>query len=135
FITVRGIGDRYVKTTVNGSRIPTLDPFTNNIKLDLFPASLVDNVLITKTASPDIPGDWAGAYISVETKDYPDELEINMESSFGYNSLSTFQEVISSQRSNTDWLGYDNSLRDYDHSQYVNAIINPSQYEQFVALG
>lgn len=68
FITVRGIGDRYVKTTINGSRIPTLDPFTNNIKLDLFPASLVDNVIITKTASPDLPGDWAGAYLSVETK-------------------------------------------------------------------
>ena len=63
-ITVRGIGDRYIETTINGSRIPTLDPFTNNIKLDLFPASLVDNVIITKTANPDLPGDWAGAYLS-----------------------------------------------------------------------
>ena len=53
FITVRGIGDRYLKTNINGMRIPTLDPFTNNIKLDLFPSSLVDNIIITKTASPD----------------------------------------------------------------------------------
>ena len=45
-ITVRGIGDRYVKTTLNGSRIPTLDPLTNNIKLDIFPASLIDNIII-----------------------------------------------------------------------------------------
>jgi len=135
FITVRGIGDRYVKTTVNGSRIPTLDPFTNNIKLDLFPASLVDNVLITKTASPDIPGDWAGAYLSVQTKDYPDELTIDIESSFGYNNQSSFNEVISSQRSSTDWLGYDNNLRDHDHSSFVSANVNPSQYQQFVALG
>jgi len=49
FITVRGIGDRYIKTTLNGSVIPTLDPFTNNIKLDLFPTSLVDNVTLSKT--------------------------------------------------------------------------------------
>jgi len=70
-ITVRGTGDRYLKTTINGSRIPTLDPFTNNIKLDIFPASLVDNIVIAKTASPDLPGDFAGAYISVETKQYP----------------------------------------------------------------
>jgi hypothetical protein len=58
-ITVRGIGDRYVKTTLNGSRIPTLDPLTNNIKLDIFPSSLIDNIVITKTASPDLPGDFS----------------------------------------------------------------------------
>ncbi|MFM9008041.1 MAG: carboxypeptidase-like regulatory domain-containing protein, partial [Bacteroidota bacterium] len=67
FITVRGIGDRYIRTTVNGSTIPTLDPFTNNIRLDFIPANLVDNIIITKTASPDLPGNWAGAYISVDT--------------------------------------------------------------------
>ena len=61
-ITVRGIGDRYVRTTLNGSRIPTLDPLTNNIKLDIFPSSLVDNIVITKTQSADLPGDWAGAW-------------------------------------------------------------------------
>ena len=92
--------------------IPTLDPFTNNIKLDLFPASLVDNIIITKTASPELPGDWAGAYISIETKDYPDKLSVNMESSIGYNNQSSFKNVISSQRSSTDWLGYDNGLRE-----------------------
>ena len=135
FITVRGIGDRYVKTSINGSRIPTLDPFTNNIKLDLFPASLVDNVLITKTSSAELPGDWAGAYLSVETKDYPEELTVNVEATIGYNTQSTFKEVISAARSKTDWLGYDNSLRDYNHGQFVNAIINPSNYQEFVALG
>jgi hypothetical protein len=135
FITVRGIGDRYVRTGINGLRIPTLDPFTNNIKLDLFPASLIDNVIITKTASPDLPGDWAGAYISVETKDYPEELTVNVESTFGYNNQSTFKDVISSQRSSTDWLGYDNSLRDRSHIDYVQTIKTPTDYQQFVGLG
>ncbi len=135
FITVRGIGDRYVKTTINGSRIPTLDPFTNNIKLDLFPASLVDNVIITKTASPDLPGDWAGAYISVETKDYPDQLTVNVESQVGYNNQTTFKDVVSSQRSTTDWLGYDNNFRDRNHNDFVNFNTNPSQYAQLSALG
>ena len=110
-ITVRGIGDRYVKTTLNGSRIPTLDPLTNNIKLDIFPSSLVDNIIITKTASPDLPGDFSGAYLSVETKDYPEKLEVNVESQFGYNDQTSFKEIISSQRSKTDWLGFDNGLR------------------------
>jgi len=135
FVSVRGIGDRYVKTIINGSRIPTLDPFTNNIKLDIFPASLVDNIIITKTASPDMPGDWAGAYISVETKDYPDQLTLNEETSFGYNSQSTFKDVLSSQHSSTDWLGYDNGFREHSHNDFVQANLNPNQYQQFVGLG
>lgn len=138
FITVRGIGDRYVKTTLNGSRIPTLDPFTNNIRLDLFPASLVDNIILTKTATPDLPGDWAGAYLSVETKDYPEKLEVNAESSFGYNTQSTFRDVITSKRSSTDWLGFDNGLRDHSHNTHGGSppiSTNPTTYQNMAALG
>jgi hypothetical protein len=136
-ITVRGIGDRYVKTTLNGSRIPTLDPLTNNIKLDIFPSSLVDNIIITKTASPDLPGDWAGAYISVETKDFPDKLTVNVESSFGYNAQTTFKDFITSDRSGTDWLGFDGGLRTRENrnEQIVQPNLSPSKYDQMVALG
>jgi hypothetical protein len=135
FITVRGIGDRYLKTNINGMRIPTLDPFTNNIKLDLFPSSLVDNIIITKTASPDLPGDWAGAYISIETKDYPDKLTVNIESQFGYNAQTTGKDMLTSERSQTDWLGFDNGLRNIDHNSFVQVNVNPTQYQEFVALG
>jgi len=134
-ITVRGTGDRYIKTTINGSRIPTLDPFTNNIKLDIFPATLVDNIVIAKTASPDLPGDWAGAYISIETKQYPENLAVNFETSIGYNQQTTFHEVISSERSSTDWLGFDNNFRDRDHSNYTDFINKPSTYQELSALG
>lgn len=134
FITVRGIGDRYVNTTINGSRIPTLDPFTNNIKLDIIPASLVDNIIITKTASADLPGDWAGAYISVETKDYPEQLSINVETSVGYNNQTTFKNILASQKSKTDWLGYDSDSREYDHNSFTQ-VVNPSKYQELSALG
>jgi hypothetical protein len=134
-ITVRGIGDRYVKTTLNGARIPTLDPLTNNIKLDIFPASLVDNIIITKTATPDLPGDFSGAYLSVETKDYPEKLEVNVETQFGYNEQTTFKDVISSQRSKTDWLGFDNSLRVNKNEKIVSPILNPTSYQEMKALG
>ena len=134
-ITVRGIGDRYVKTTLNGSRIPTLDPLTNNIKLDIFPSSLIDNIVITKTASPDLPGDFSGAYISVETKDYPSKLEVNLESQFNYNSQTTFKEVISTQRSSTDWIGFDNGLRNTSLDNFKSPSLNPTSYQEMKALG
>ncbi len=128
FITVRGMGDRYIKTSVNDMRIPTLDPFTNNIKLDIFPTSLIDNIVIAKTASPDLPADWAGAYIMVETKDYPEQLTISATSTFGYNNQTTFNNVISSERSPTDWLGYDNGYRNTYHYKDIPDALNNYKY-------
>lgn len=136
FITVRGIGDRYVRTSINGSVIPTLDPFTNNIRLDFIPANLVDNIIITKTASPDLPGNWAGAYISVETKDYPEQLTVAAETQIGYNTQSTFRNVLSGERSSTDWLGFDDGLRDRNNNQpFYDFIARPTQYQSLAALG
>lgn len=135
FITVRGIGDRYVKTLINGSLIPTLDPLTNNIKLDLFPASLIDNLFITKTASADLPSDFSGALISIETKDFPDKLTVNIETTFGYNAQSTFKNYVSSQHSSTEWLGFDSDLRDINHNGYKKFQNDPSVYQQMQVLG
>jgi hypothetical protein len=134
-ITVRGIGDRYVKTTLNGSRIPTLDPLTNNIKLDIFPSSLIDNIIITKTAQSNLASDWSGAYISVETKDYPDQLSINIESQFGYNPQVTFKDFITSAKSKTDKWGFDNGMRKRDKDDILVPNLNPTTYDEMVALG
>lgn len=135
FIAVRGIGDRYIKTTINDLRIPTLDPFTNNIKLDMIPTNLINNIILTKTASADLPGDWAGAYLSIETKGFPDKLTARYESSFGYNEHTFFKNTLSSERSSSDWLGYDNGYRDFNHENYVMTNNTPTMYDQFSALG
>lgn len=141
YVSVRGLVDRYIKTTLNGSRLPTLDPFTNNIKMDLFPTGLIDNVIITKTMNPDLPGDWSGAYISIETKDYPEDLQISVSTTFGFNAQSTFQDIVSAEGSSTDWLGFDNGFRDIPEgtptvqSDFPRPIINPTLYQQFSFLG
>ncbi|MGC9341484.1 MAG: TonB-dependent receptor domain-containing protein [Bacteroidales bacterium] len=138
YITVRGLADRYIRTTINGFRIPTLNPLSNNIKLDMFPTSLVDNIVINKTLSPDLPADWAGSYLSIETKDYPDRLMVYVKSSLGFNSQSSMTDVLSTQRSETDWLGFDNGFRDvrtYGPEDFPYYTIYTSPYHEFSALG
>ncbi|MBN2610814.1 MAG: carboxypeptidase-like regulatory domain-containing protein [Bacteroidales bacterium] len=140
YVLVRGLADRYVKTAVNGSFIPTLDPLTNNIKLDIFPTSLIDNIIITKTMSPELPGDWAASYVSIETKDYPEKLSVEFSTTIGYNHQTTFKKVVSSKHSKTDWLGFDNGYRDlknkgYDRGRVPEFIDNPFLYDQMIALG
>ena len=140
FVTVRGLADRYLVTTVNGGRIPTLDPFTNNLRLDLFPTGLMDNILITKTATPDQPGDWSGAYISMNTSDYPERLFVNVSTTVGYNSSVTGKQVVSSATSSTDWLGVDDGLRAIpdgvpDAVEDYPSFIDPNLYQQLGYLG
>ena len=111
FVFVRGLSDRYLKTTLNGAEVPSIDPRRNSIEMDLFPTNLVDNLVVTKTQTANLPSDWAGAYISVETKDFPEAFSFNYSSSIGWNTNTTGKDVISSQRSSTDWLGYDDGFR------------------------
>jgi len=143
FVTVRGLADKYVLSSVNGLNIPTLDPFTNNINLDIFPSRLVDNLVITKTGSPELQGDWSGAFISLETKDFPDEFFVNFSASVGVNSNAHFgDEAVSSNPSNTDWLGYDNGYRDIPDGVPVSQENFPRPrnypgpiYDEYVYLG
>jgi hypothetical protein len=140
FVTVRGLADRYLVTTVNGGRVPTLDPLTNNLRLDLFPTGLMDNIVITKTLTPDLPGDWAGAYMSMNTSDYPDRLQVSVSTTIGYNPNSTGRSIVSSVRSSTDRWGYDDGLRGIPEGVPTRVedfplFIDPTLYQQLTALG
>lgn len=145
YVSVRGLADRYLVTTINGSRIPTLDPFTNNIKLDIFPTGLIDNIIITKSAAPNLPGDWSGAFMSVNTADFPERLQVSVSTTFGYNTNATFNNIIASKESSTDWLGYDDGLRaipdgvpqvfDNESDGFPARVTGVGLYDQMLLLG
>ncbi len=113
YVYVRGLGDRYSKTTLNGSTIPGLDPNKNTVQMDLFPTSLIDNIIIYKTFSPNLPGDFSGGYVDIATKDFPTTKTISASFSAGYNTLSTFNnKFMTYEGGSKDWLGYDDGTRD-----------------------
>ncbi len=72
-VYVRGLGDRYTKTLLNGMAIPGLDPDKNSVQMDIFPTNLLNNVLVFKTFTPDLPGDFTGGTVDIETKDFPEK--------------------------------------------------------------
>lgn len=111
FVFVRGLSDRYIKTTLNGAEVPSMNPRRNSIEMDLFPTNLVDNLVIVKTQTADLPGDWAGAYISVETKDFPEQFTLNYSSTVGFNDQTTFKTVLASDVGESDWLAFDDGQR------------------------
>ena len=133
-VYVRGLGDRFTKTIVNGLDIPGLDPDRNSFEMDLFPTNIIDNILVYKSFSPDLPGDFTGGLIDLITKDFPDQKAIELSASMSYNPNMHFNpDFLTYKGSSTDWLGFDTDTRDlpFDvRSQIPNPASNdPATFE------
>ncbi|WP_205501587.1 TonB-dependent receptor [Rufibacter psychrotolerans] len=112
YVYVRGLGDRYVKTSLNGAEVPGLDPNRNTVQMDLFPANLIDNLTVSKTFTPDMPGSFSGGFVNITTKDFPDRFTLQFSTSIGVNDQTTFNNnFLSSNKGKTDWLGVDDGTR------------------------
>jgi TonB-dependent receptor len=111
-VYVRGLGDRYTKTILNGMVIPGLDPDKNGFEMDLLPTNLIDNILVFKSFTPDLPGDFTGGMVNVVTKDFPDTKFAKLSLGIGFNPDMHFNSnFIGQERSGTDFLGFDDGTR------------------------
>ena len=112
YIYVRGLGDRYTKTTMNGVDIPGLDPDRNSIQMDLFPTAVIDNIVVAKTFTADMPADFTGGIVDLATKDFPSKKSFNVSFGLGYNPAMHLQsDYLDYEGSSTDFLGFDNGKR------------------------
>ena len=112
YIYVRGLGDRYSKTTLNGTSIPGLDPNRNAVQMDIFPTSMVDNIIVYKTFSPQLTGEFTGGLIDIATKNFPEAFEVKGSVSMGVNTSTHFgTSFIGHENGSTDWLGMDDGTR------------------------
>ena len=112
-VVVRGLGDRYSRTILNGMDIPGLDPDKNSVQLDLFPTNIVDNLLVFKSFTPNLPGDFVGGMVNIETKDFPDEKTLTAAIGFGYNpKMHLNKNFLTYKGGATDWLGFDDGSRE-----------------------
>jgi TonB-dependent receptor len=90
YVVVRGLGDRYVNTLLNGGRLPSSDPDKRAINVDLFPGPTLESINTAKTFTPDQPGDFTGGSVDIRTKSFPEKPSFGMSVAVEYNSQSTF---------------------------------------------
>jgi TonB-dependent receptor len=113
YIYVRGLGDRYSKVTLNQMNIPGLDPDRNSLQMDIFPTNLIDNITVAKNFTADLPADFTGGLVNVETKAFPEEKFIAASVGISFNPDMHFNdEYLTYQGGGTDWLGFDDGTRD-----------------------
>lgn len=112
YVYVRGLGDRYTKTTLNNVEIPGLDPDKNSLQMDIFPTNLINNIMVSKNFTADLPADFTGGLINIETKDFPEERIITVSADVSYNPLMHFNSgFLSYEGGKTDFLGIDDGTR------------------------
>jgi hypothetical protein len=111
FVYVRGLGERYSNSLFNGAPLPSPEPDQQAVPFDIFPASLLANVTIAKSATPDIPGDFAGGSVQINTRDFPGKLTVNLSASIGGNLQTVFSPMLSYRGGKTDFLGIDDGTR------------------------
>ena len=111
FVVVRGLSDRYNAAMINGATLPSSEPDKKAFSFDVIPSQLIDNIIINKTATPELTGEFAGGLVQVATKDIPVKNLLNVGVSLGFNTQSIGKEFVSNRRGATDWLGFDDGQR------------------------
>lgn len=129
FAVIRGVGDRYNNTTLNGASAPSSEPEKKSFSYDILPASLIDNVQISKTFTPDKPGDFSGGLAQIYTKDIPEKTSFDFSYSNGYVINGTGKTFVTYDGGKYDFLGIDDGGRNFP-SQIGKMQILPSNYSQ-----
>jgi outer membrane receptor protein involved in Fe transport len=111
YIVMRGLGGRYSLTLLNGVPLPSPDPDVPAAPLDLFPSSLISNLTVTKTFSPDMPGNFAGGVLGIETRTYPTKFTFKAKVGIANNTRSSWRTLNDQEGGSLDVLGYDDGSR------------------------
>ncbi|MCH9698815.1 MAG: carboxypeptidase regulatory-like domain-containing protein, partial [Gammaproteobacteria bacterium] len=111
FVYVRGLGERFSSTLLNGSRVPSPDPTRRVIAMDLFPASIIDSVLVQKSFSPNMPGEFSGGVVEIRTRTIPDDFFARISVSTNYADTTTFEKGLRYKGGDWDFFGVDDKSR------------------------
>ncbi len=118
FVNVRGVTDRYNATSLDGVTVTGTDTDVDkkSFAYDLIPASLLSNTVVVKTASPDLPGDFSGGYVQVNTMDFPSRRVMSAGFSAGGDDQTTNTGMaVPAAGGDTDWLGLDDGGREFPY--------------------
>lgn len=104
-VYVRGLGDRYMNVQLNGSDLPSTSQYNQTVQIDLFPSSLISNIVTMKTFTPDKPGSFTGGSVNIETKAFPEKPTFSVSVGSSYNPQANLIDSFLSYDSGSTWKG------------------------------
>jgi len=112
FVIIRGLNERYNASYLNNSPLPSTEPDRKAFAFDLFPANMLDNIIVIKTATPDMPSEFAGGIVQVNTKSIPEKNFVSFSAGAGYNTITTGKSKTIYEGGKYDIIGFDDGSRD-----------------------
>lgn len=111
FVVIRGLSDRYNFALLNGAPLPSSESDRKAFSFDIFPSNMLDNLVIMKSATPELPGEFAGGVIDINTIEPKDKNFHSIQLGGSFNTLTTFKDFAQYEGSKTDFLGFGSSAR------------------------
>lgn len=111
FVLIRGVPERYNQVLINQMIGPSTEIDKRSFSFDLVPSGAIDQMLVYKSGSAELPGDFAGGVIQLVTKVPTNQSFTNFSINFGFRNGTTFTDYLQSEGSKTDLFGYDNGFR------------------------
>lgn len=130
YIFIRGIGDRYSKTLLNGLEVPGLDPDRNTVQMDIFPTKMIDNIVVYKSSSADLPADFSGGLIDITLNSGATEKTRSISMGTAFNPNYHFKDnYLTYEKSGADALGFGKGSRELPAENnipfFAETIVNP----------
>jgi len=135
YIIVRGLADRYNQAMLNGILLTSTEPDRKTFSFDLFPSQIIDNIIINKAFVPELPGEWAGGLIQVNTKDIPTKNFFNIQIGTSANTLTTGKDFLKDEGGKTDYLGLDDGTRSLPAGYSTKSNFDTSSLVSKIELG
>lgn len=130
FVYVRGLGERYSSTELNGAQIPTTEPEKRVVPLDLFPTGLVESIKVVKTYSPEMPAEFSGGLVQLKTIDFPAERMLRVSMKGGMNTATTRHRYLTYPGGSYDFFGFDDGTRALPSIIPNDKRLYPGQFSQ-----
>ena len=129
YVVIRGLNDRYNFAMLNDAPLPSSESDKKAFSFDIFPSNMLDNLVITKTATPDLPGEFAGGVINIKTISPRPKNFQTIQLGTSINTITTFREFKKSEGTGTDFLGLGGNAR-----QLPSGIPGTKEFEAYSPL-
>jgi outer membrane receptor protein involved in Fe transport len=121
-VVIRGIAERYNVSLLNGSTLPSTDVQERDFEFNLIPTNLVENIVVAKSITADMPYGFAGGLVQITTKSVPESNFISISAGTSFNSRTTGKDFFGYGRGKYDYLGFDDGTRDHFPNGLLNLI-------------
>ena len=111
YVVIRGLGDRYTNTQMNGTSVPSADPDKRAVQMDQFPSDVIDSITTLKSFTPDQPGAFSGGSVNIKTKSFPEQFFFTVSAKTASNTAVTGEEILGVPGGGKDWQGRDDGTR------------------------